>query len=181
MHYSNGMMQNTEVSLDSSSETLKNLYSEYSNEVSDIVNNENPSSLDNKTLKKYISVEMSNFLGSSKSNNDSSDYREGMYQIYKKYNKNNPMSIDKFDREFSSNNHGASQGVKMKNYFSARESGATNEEAENYAQTEFEALKKHLDDPVMRNSRFEPRPFTKSYIHEIEKAILYKEFLDSDF
>lgn len=166
-----GRTKTAEIAISSDkSETLNKLYGEFSKEMTAVFDNDEPGKLDKKTLSKNINAELKNFWDKNDTDNDSSDWREGAYQIYKKYSKNNPMSAEKFDHEFASKYQGASQGKKMSFYFSARESGGDESEAENYANTEYNAFMRHLDDPRMSMTKFEPIPFHKSIINDIEIA-----------
>lgn len=156
-----GKTKTAEIAIGSDkSETLNKLYGEFSEEMTAVFDDDEPGKLDKKTLGKYINAELKNFWDKNNTDNDSSDWREGAYQIYKKYSKDNPMSAEKFDHEFASKYQGASEGKKMSFYFSARENGGDESEAENYADTEYKALMRHLNDPRMSRTKFEPIPFS---------------------
>ena len=141
---------------------LNEAYKDYSEKIENILSNDNPEKMNSKDLNNAIETEMDSFWDNNKNaNNDSPEWREGAYQIYKKYNKNNPMSVEKFDRRFTSSYQGASQGLKMEYYFNARENGADENEADDYANTQYKAYMRQLDDPKMRYANFTPTPFSK--------------------
>lgn len=141
---------------------LNEAYKDYSEKIENILSNDNPEKMNSKDLNNAIETEMDSFWDNNKNaHNDSPEWREGAYQIYKKYNKNNPMSVEKFDRWFASPYQGASQGLKMEYYFNARENGADGNEADDYANTQYKAYMRQLDDPKMRYANFTPTPFSK--------------------
>lgn len=154
-----GKNEDVEIPFDSKSPTLNQLYKEYSEKVAKILDKNVPETLDKKELNEAIGIEMSNFWDNNNTHNDSQEWRENAWQIYSKYNKNNPMSIETFDRKYASAYQGASQGLKMEYYFNARAKGGDAEEAEEYANEQFNAFLRHLDDPIMKRYNFTPTPF----------------------
>ena len=124
--------------------------------------NQDPPKMTPAKLKYAINSDLKKILEHSDIHNDSPKWREGAYGVYKSYKSNNPMSVDKFVRYYANNQQDASQGLKMNLYFKARENGADEKEAEQYAQNEYAAFQKHLDDPVLSRSKFEFLPFHKA-------------------
>jgi hypothetical protein len=139
-----GKNEDVEIPFDSKSPTLNQLYKEYSEKVAKILDKNVPETLDKKELAEAIDIEMYNFWDNNNTHNDSQKWREQAWQIYNKYNKNNPMSIETFDRKYASAYQGASQGLKMEYYFNARAKGGSAEKAEEYANEQFNAFLRHL-------------------------------------
>lgn len=99
-----------------------------------------------KKLREAIHGEIDTWLESNKGeHSDTSNFREKLYSLYEKYNKNNPMTINKFNNHFAGQYMDAGEGFKFNLFANARKKGAGKQEAEKYAQDEYNRFLKKIE------------------------------------
>lgn len=140
-----------------SSSTLTEKYKEYGDKVDEIVNKKNPGELDKHDLADAINTEVNTIF--SDTSNDDPTFRDKVYDIYKKYSKDNPMDAWKYSQYVG--HMDAGQAVQLGYYINARNAGATPPEAEKYMKDTYEDHINYTKEHNFDSSGFAPKAFKK--------------------
>ena len=144
-----------------SSPTLTEKYKEYGDKVDEIVNKKNPGELDKHDLADAINTEVNTIFSDASNDisNDDPTFRDKVYDIYKKYSKDNPMDVWKYSQYVG--HMDASQAVRLGYYINARNAGATPPEAERYMKDTYEDRINYTKEHNFDSSGFAPKAFKK--------------------